>query len=114
MGHAPEWVRNNYHKIRKMADGGAVFDADSDAYDYETAKRYGMGADGKGEDQGHWGSRVELNDKDRPEDLPQGTGIMLKGSKHETWDKAVKGEQEAGFDVVKRGSRYYSVPKKRD
>ena len=113
MGHAPDWMRQSYGKVRKMADGGAVFDAESDGYDYDTAKRYGMGPDGTGENLGHWGSRVELNEKDRPKDLPEGTGIMLKGAKHETWDKALKGEDDAGYDVVKRGDRYYSIPRKR-
>lgn len=83
------------------------FDAESSDYDYETAKRYKMGPD----ETGHWGSRVELGEEDLPEDMPKGTGLMLKGAGHETWDKALTGEEEAGYNVVKRGKRYYSVPK---
>jgi len=92
-----------------MRDGGIVqnkFNADGEGYDYETARRYQMQPDSTG----HWGSRVELNDRDRPKNLPDGTGLMLKGSKHETWDKAVTGEQEAGYKIIKQGDRYYSVP----
>lgn len=88
-----------------------VFDPEGEGYDYETALRYGMGPDGTGENLGHWGSRVELNDQDRPAGYPVGTGLMLKGAKHMSWDKALLGEKQAGYNVLKIGNRYYSVPK---
>jgi hypothetical protein len=138
MGYAPDWLRQNMKKagssgpttqpsrkdmgslfhgaqVQRLADGGPVrsFDAESEDYDYETARRYGMGptGDGSKENEGHWGTRVELNDKDRPGDLPPGTGVMLKGRGHPTWDKGVQGEEDAGYSVVKHRDRYYSVPK---
>jgi hypothetical protein len=43
--------------------------------------------------------------------LPDEAYVILKGKSHETFDKAVKGEEERGFKVVKLGKRYYSVPK---
>ena len=30
MGHAPDWMRKHYGKVRKMADGGALPDIESD------------------------------------------------------------------------------------
>jgi hypothetical protein len=37
--------------------------------------------------------------------------VLLNGKSHKTWDLAVKGEEERGFEVKKYGNRYYSVPK---
>jgi hypothetical protein len=36
---------------------------------------------------------------------------MLKGRKHETWDKGVQAEEARGSEVRKIGDRYYSVPR---
>lgn len=84
------------------------FNPEGSGYDYDTANRYGMTRD----KAGHLGSRVELDEATtRALGLPAGSGIMLKGAGHETWDKALKGEAEAGFSVVKgRDGRYYSIP----
>ncbi len=89
------------------------FDPEGDGYDMDTARRYGMTPAPDGPNKGHWGTRVELNERDRPKGFPEGTGIMLKGKKHKTWDLGVRGEDEAGYKVVKHKGRYYSVPKSR-
>ena len=85
-----------------------AFDPEGTGYDYDTANKYGMTRDATG----HLGSRVELDENTiNLLGLPPGTGIMLKGATHETWDKALKGEKEAGFKVIKgKDGRYYSVP----
>jgi hypothetical protein len=99
----------------EFADGGEVkFDPESSDYDYATAKAAGLGPDGTGENAGHWGSVTMASDEDKKmHGLPDDSYIVLKGRKHETWDLADKGEQERGSEIVKRGDRYYSVPKTR-
>lgn len=89
--------------------GEVNFDPEGSGYDYATAKKYGMSP---GSDK-HWGSRVELDAESiKKAGVPAGSGIMLKGAKHDTWDKALSGEEEAGFDVIKgNDGRYYSTPK---
>jgi len=71
------------------------FDPEGEDYDYETAKKHGI----KPDKTGHWPSRV-----------PQ-TGILLKGKTHPTWKLTVRGEDDAGYTIIKKGKRYYSVPK---
>lgn len=71
------------------------FDPEGAGYDYQTALKYGARPD----ETGHWPSRV-----------PQ-TGMLLKGRGHPTWEKTVRGEKEAGHEIVKVGDRYISVPK---
>lgn len=88
------------------------FDPESGDYDYTTAKAAGMGPNGTGENTGHWGSVAEASPEDRSKyGLPEESYIILKGRSHETWGKAVAGEEERGFEVKKFGTRYYSVPK---
>lgn len=101
---------------RGFADGGIVkFDPEGEDYDYETAKAGGLGPDGTGEDEGHWGSVTRASDDDRKRfGLPDESYIMLKGRKHETWGKAVAGEEERGSEIIQRGGRYYSVPKRKE
>jgi len=70
------------------------FDPEGTNYDYESAKAYGIVPD----DTGHWQSRI-------PE-----TGLLLKGRKHKTWPKLVQGEIEAGYKIIFKDGRYYSVP----
>jgi hypothetical protein len=84
-------------KVKKKVVRKMVFDPESSGYDYETAKRHGI----KRNKSGHLPSRSPR------------TGQMLKGKRHPTWDKAMKGEKEAGFKVFKGANgRYYSKPKK--
>lgn len=88
------------------------FDPEGPDFDYETAIKHGMRPDPETK---HWGSRVELTEEEAASrGLPMGSGIMLKGASHETWNKALAGEEMAGFKVVKgKDGRYYSVPKPR-
>ena len=98
---------------KKFADGGVVkFDPESEDYDYDTAVSAGLGPDGKGENAGHWGSVTRASAEDRKKyGLPDESYIVLKGRKHETWSKAEEAERERGAEIVKKGDRYYSVPK---
>jgi hypothetical protein len=87
------------------------FNPEGDGYDYETARKYGMGADGTGENAGHWGSVAPASKEDKQKyKLPDESYVILKGRTHETWQKAVNGEQERGFEIKKFGDRYFSVP----
>ena len=63
-------------------------------YDYASAKKAGLGPV-----EGHWPSRV-----------PSGAdeGLILKLPGHPTLDKTLRGEQEAGYGIIQRGSRLYS------
>jgi hypothetical protein len=99
---------------KKFADGGVVkFDPESEDYDYDTAVSAGLGPDGKDENAGHWGSVTKASAEDRKKyGLPDESYVVLKGRKHETWDKAEEAERERGSEIVKMGDRYYSVPKK--
>ena len=76
-----------------MGNKKKKFDPEGDDYDYESAEKAGLGPD----KFGHWPSRDPY------------TGLLLKGKKHETWDLLEKGEAEAGYTIVKRNGRYYSV-----
>ena len=75
----------------KVTEGS--FDAEGNSYDYDTAKARGMkpGADG------HWSSR----DPD--------TGMLLKGRGHSTFDKGVNVDKSMGYELVKKGGRYYTL-----
>ena len=87
------------------------FNPEGEGYDYETALKYGMGPDGTGENAGHWGSVAPASKEDKQKyKLPDESYVILKGRKHETWQKAVDGEQERGFEIRKFGDRYFSVP----
>lgn len=85
----------------------ASFDANSDGYDYDSAKSAGMTPD----DSGHWSSRLPLSKEESDKlGLPEDSGLILKGKSHPTFDKTIKGEERAGYKVIKKGGRYYSVP----
>lgn len=87
------------------------FDPEGQDYDYDAAMAAGMGPTGKGENIGHWGSVREATDAEKEKHgLPSESYLMLKGKSHESWDKAVAGEEERGFTVKKFGDRYYSIP----
>lgn len=87
------------------------FDPESAGYDYATAKAGGLGPTGTGENKGHWGSVTKASEADRKKfGLPEDSYVMLKGRKHETWDKAEEAEIARGSKIVKHGDRYYSVP----
>lgn len=89
----------------------ASFDPEGGDYDYARARSVGMGPDGTGENEGHWGSVATTTPAEqRQHGLPSESYLILKGRNHPTFDKAVAGEEARGFKVVKRGERYYSVP----
>ena len=68
------------------------FDPEGAGYDYETARRYGL----KRNPEGRMPSRAP-------------SGQLLKGRKHETWDKTVEGEKQMGYEIYKgKDGRYYS------
>jgi hypothetical protein len=95
-----------------FSKGGAVFDPEGEDYDYDTAKASGLGATGEGENEGHWGSVTMASEQDKKlHGLPDNSYMLLKGRKHETWSKAENAEKARGSEIVKRGSRYYSIPK---
>ncbi len=73
---------------------GKKFDPDGKGYDYETAKKSGI----KPDETGHWPSRDPKS------------GKLLKGRKHPTWNLTEKGERQAGYNIIKKNGRYYSVP----
>ena len=87
----------------------SIFDPIGKDYDYENAKKYGIAPD----KTGHWASRAPLPDYDAFKlGLPMGSGLILKGTGHKTFDKTIKGEEDAGFEIIKgNDSRYYSIPK---
>lgn len=70
------------------------FDPEQSEYDYETALRSGLSPDLSG----HWPSRDPK------------TGLILKGRKHPTFDKTIEAEKALGYTIIKKGTRYYSVP----
>lgn len=96
--------------------GGVGFKAETGGrggdYDYKTARQAGMGPDGKGRNAGHWGSVAPPSAHEKKKHaLPEGTYKILKAKQHPTFDKAVAAENRRGSDVVKKGDRYYSVPR---
>lgn len=90
------------------------FDPEGEGYDYKTARSFGMGptGDGTAENKGHWGSVAPASDAVRSKyNLPDESYMILKGRSHETFFKAVLAEQSRGSKIIKRGNRYFSVPK---
>lgn len=89
-----------------------VFDPEGSDYDMQSAVAAGMKpeidpTDGKP----HWGSVIKTSKEDQEKyNLPEESYMLLKGKSHETWDKAVKGEEDRGFKIEKHGDRYFSVP----
>lgn len=69
------------------------FDPEGSGYDYDTATKSG----GKPDETGHWGS------------LDPRTGMVLKGRNHSTWNLMEEEEIRRGNQIIKKGSRYYSV-----
>jgi len=41
------------------------------------------------------------------------TGLILKGKRHKTFNKTVEAESRLGFEITKKGNRYYSNKPKR-
>lgn len=69
------------------------FDPEGSGYDYETARKAGLGPDASG----HWPSRDPKS------------GQILKGRGHETFNLTEEGEKKAGMRIRKgEGGRYFS------
>lgn len=70
--------------------------------------------EGSGYDYGHPGVKKGKNNH-YPSLLPigEGTGLVLKGRKHKTWNLMEEVETELGNKIIKKGNRYYSVPDRR-
>ena len=98
---------------KKLNEGGILkFNPEGSDYDIKTAKKFGLQPyEGEGPDKGHMGSVVPATKKQEEEhNLPLGSYLMLKGTNHPTWYKAVEAEKYRGYDIIKRGNRYWSVP----
>lgn len=88
-------------------NGFGKFNPEGRGYDYETAKTSGM----KPGPDGHWGSVAPASTKDQQSfSLPDQSYVLLKGRGHESFDMANDAESARGYEIVKRGERYFSVP----
>ena len=105
---APGKLYEEINEERKGGKPSGKFDADGSGYDEARASAAGL----KRDSTGHMGSVAPTTAQEREKlGLPKESYVLLKGKGHETFDKAVAGEEERGFKVVKKGDRYYSVPK---
>jgi hypothetical protein len=80
----------------KLKKGG--FDPEGSGYDYKRAKEL----DYKRDDKGHLPTRDYK------------TGMILKGKKHETFSKGVQEDFKKGYQLKKKGERYYTIKSKRE
>jgi hypothetical protein len=98
--------------IPGMEEAPQAFDSEGSDYDYETARSSGMAPEESGENKGHWGSVTQASEEARRQyGLPEDSYMLLKGRKHETWNMAEEAEKERGAEIIKRGDRYFSVPR---
>jgi hypothetical protein len=97
---------------QKLAAALRQFDPLSADYDYTTAINAGMQPQQEGgENQGHWGSVAPTPLQYRMDyKLPEDSYMMLKGAGHPTFQKGVEAEEGRGYQVMKFGDRYFSVP----
>ena len=72
------------------------FNPEGRGYDYESARKAGIGPD----KSGHWPSREPKS------------GLILKGRSHPTYSKTKAGETRAGYEIKKRGDRYFSTKRR--
>lgn len=76
------------------------FDPEGEDYDYDTAREAGLGpSEEEGPNKGHWPSRDPR------------TGVLLKGRKHSTFDKAVREDEALGYKLRKRDDGRYVTEK---
>jgi diadenosine tetraphosphatase ApaH/serine/threonine PP2A family protein phosphatase len=97
---------------QKLAAILRQFDPSSSGYDYTTAIAAGMQPQQEGgENKGHWGSVAQTPIEYRMDyNLPEDSYMMLKGAGHPTFQMGVQGEQDRGYQIIKFGDRYFSVP----
>ena len=92
--------------------GGSKFDPEGKDYDYKTARQWGMGPDGKGDNKGHWGSVAPASEAQKKKHgLAPESYLLLKGRSHPTWHKALAAENARGFFIKKFDDRFFSIPK---
>jgi hypothetical protein len=92
-GKKKRTLRDVRATLRPKYGISSTFNPEGSGYDYDTARKYGL----KPDETGHWPSREPR------------TGKILKGRKHKTWHKTVKGEDDAGYKIIKRNGQYFSV-----
>ena len=80
----------------RLKKGG--FNPEGSGYDYKRAKEL----DYKRDDKGHLPTRDYK------------TGMILKGKKHETFSKGVQEDFKKGYQLKKKGDRYYTIKSKRE
>jgi hypothetical protein len=97
---------------QKLAAALRQFDPSGADYDYTTAIGAGMQPQQQGgENKGHWGSVAPTPLQYRFDyQLPENSYMMLKGAGHPTFQQGVEGEESRGYQVMKFGDRYFSVP----
>ena len=97
---------------QKLAAALRQFDPSGADYDYTTAIGAGMQPQQQGgENKGHWGSVAPTPLQYRFDyQLPEDSYMILKGAGHPTFQQGVEGEQNRGYQVMKFGDRYFSVP----
>jgi hypothetical protein len=97
---------------QKLAAALRQFDPSGADYDYTTAIGAGMQPQQEGgQNKGHWGSVAPTPLQYRFDyKLPEDSYMMLKGSAHPTFQQGVEGEEGRGYQVMKFGDRYFSVP----
>jgi len=91
-----KWAKGIQARVIAMGMGGVTkeFKPEGNGYDMATATQAG----------------VELRDGHYPSLDPR-TGMVLKARNHPTWNLMVEEEKRLGNKIIKRGNRYYSVPK---
>jgi len=89
------------------------FDPEGSGYDDRTARAADMTPyAGPGPNKGHMGSVVHSTAGERARlGLPANSYLILKGRKHPTWGKMAAVEAARGYSVVRRGGRYWAVPR---
>jgi len=76
-----------------MAKDKKEFNPEGSGYDKKAAQECGLGSN----EYGKWPSRCP------------GTGQILKGRKHKTWQQTLDSEKEAGYALYKKeDGKYYS------
>ena len=93
-----------------MCNPDSGFDPNGAGYDYDSARRAGMGPSGANK---HWGTVREAAPEEVTRGVPQGSHLMLKGRQHPTWNEGMEGELARGSEIKNIFGRYWSVPKGR-
>lgn len=86
------------------------FDPFGAGYDYETARRKGI-TPNIPMAQPHWSSLAPLSPEEAQQaGLPFGSGLVLKGTGHESYPLTAADEKKLGNEIIFKNGRYYSVP----